>query len=113
MGKPMAWIFTITRNLCISKIRLKSKRSYSAIEDIDNNLSFSYITNNEDKLVLESAMKILNDKEREIILLHAISGFTFKELSKSLEIPISTVLSKYHRGLKKMKKHLTKQGGTI
>lgn len=109
MGKPMAWVFTIARNLSMSKLRSKKQTDSVQIEDMENDLSFSYINDNEDKLVLQSALKILNEQEREIILLHAISGLTHIEIAKNIGIPLSTVLSKYHRGLKKLKKHLTEQ----
>ena len=45
----------------------------------------------------------LEPEERQIILLHAISGLKHREIAQLLERPLSTVLSKYHRGLKKMK----------
>ncbi|MBC3797248.1 RNA polymerase sigma factor [Acetobacterium tundrae] len=109
MGKPMAWVFTIARNLSISKIRFKKKNDSVPVEDLENDLSFSYVTDSGDKLVLQAAFKILNDQEREIILLHAISGFSHREIAESLDVPISTVLSKYHRGLKKLKKYLTEK----
>lgn len=109
MGKPLAWVFTITRNLAMSKLRSKSKSNSVEIENIENDLLFSYVTDHEDKLVLRSTLKILKEQEREIILLHAVSGFTHNEIAKSLGIPLSTVLSKYHRGLKKLKKHLIEQ----
>ncbi len=109
MGKPMAWVFTISRNLAMTKLRSKKLTDNALVEDIGNDLSFSYVTDREDKLVLQSALKILNDQEREIILLHAISGFSHNEIAKSLGIPLSTALSKYHRGLKKLRKHLIEQ----
>ncbi|BCN28924.1 RNA polymerase sigma factor [Anaeromicropila herbilytica] len=106
MGKPMAWVFTIARNLSMSKLRTRSRIDSIEVEDIENDLSFSYVTNREDKMVLQAALTILNEREREIILLHAISGFAFHEIAKNLGIPLSTTLSKYHRGLKKLKKYL-------
>jgi RNA polymerase sigma-70 factor (ECF subfamily) len=109
MGKPMAWVFTITRNLAMSKLRSKSKNTGVEVEDIENDLIFSYVTDLEDKLILRSTLKILNEQEREIILLHAVSGFTHIEIARNLGIPLSTVLSKYHRGLKKLKKYLIEQ----
>ena len=109
MGKPMAWFFTIARNLAISKIRRKQKNDSLTLTDIENDLNFSYVSDKEDRLVLQTALKILNNEETQIILLHAISGFTHREIAKSLEMNLSTVLSKYHRGLKKLKKHLTEQ----
>jgi RNA polymerase sigma-70 factor (ECF subfamily) len=109
MGKPMAWVFTIARNLAISKIRSKQKNDSLTLTDLENDLNFSYVSDQEDRLVLQTALKILNKEETQIILLHAISGFTHREIAKSLEMNLSTVLSKYHRGLKKLKKHLTEQ----
>ena len=109
MGKPMAWVFTIARNLSISKLRFKQKHDSLETTDLENDLSFSYVTDNDDRLVLQTALKILSSEETEIILLHAISGFTHREIANNLEMKLSTVLSKYHRGLKKLKKYLIEQ----
>ena len=109
MGKPMAWVFTIARNLSVSKIRSKQKNDSITLTDMENDLNFSYVSDPEDRLVLQTALKILSSEETEIILLHAISGFTHREIAKSLEMKLSTVLSKYHRGLKKLKKYLIEQ----
>lgn len=109
MGKPMAWVFTISRNLAMSKLRLKKRSDVTQVSDIENDISFSYVSDREDRLILQSALKILNDREREIILLHAISGFSHIEIAQNLDMNLSTVLSKYHRGLKKLRKHITAQ----
>jgi RNA polymerase sigma factor (sigma-70 family) len=111
LGKPMAWIFTIARNLTLTKIRTRRQNNVTYLEQLDNNLAFSYVTNSEDKLILETALNILNQQEREIILLHAVSGLKHAEIATNLGIPLSTVISKYHRGLKKMAKHLTAKEG--
>ena len=109
MGKPMAWVFTIARNLSISKLRSKQKNDSIEMADIENDLNFSYISDPEDQLVLRTALKILSSEETEIILLHAVSGYTHREIAKNLDMNLSTVLSKYHRGLKKLKKYLIEQ----
>jgi len=111
MGKPMAWIFTITRNLAMSKLRLINKSESALPEELENSLSFSYISNIDDRIVLIAALSILDMEEREIIMLHAISGFKHREIAKHLGISLGTVLSKYNRGLKKLKKHLKDQEG--
>ena len=110
MGKPMAWVFTIARNLSMSKLRAKKLVDNIQVDDIENDLSFSYVTDYEDKLVLQAVLKILNEQERQVILLHAVSGLAHHEIAKNLDMPLSTELSKYHRGLKKLKKHLVEQG---
>jgi RNA polymerase sigma factor (sigma-70 family) len=110
MGKPLAWVFTITRNLAMSKLRTYNKTITIPTEDLEDNLSYSYVTDSEDKFILKTALKILDLEEREIILLHAISGFKHREISEYLGISLGTVLSKYQRGLSKLRKHLKEQG---
>lgn len=110
MGKPMAWIFTIARNLAMTKIRTNKKADYISEEDISDNLSFSYVTDRDDKLVLQAALSILDTEEREILLLHAVSGFKHREIADSLSMSLGTVLSKYQRSLIKLRKYLKEQG---
>ncbi len=109
--KPLAWMFTIAKNLCLMKLRENKRKSDSDYFDLENNVEFSYVTDAEDKIVLKSALTILSEEERNIILLYAVSGLKHTEIAKSLGIPISTELSKYHRGLKKLKKHLKEKEG--
>ena len=107
-GKPMAWVFTIARNLCLMKIRSNSRINKSAIEDLENSLDYSTTHNGqvEDRMVLNCALSILSEEERTIVILHAVSGLKHHEIAKNLDLPLSTVLSKYNRALKKLKKTL-------
>ena len=111
MGKPMAWVFTIARNLAMSRLRIQKQTCSVQPGDLENDLSFSYVTDNDDRMVLLAVLELLNDQEREIILLHAVSGLTHREIANDLVLPLSTVLSKYHRGLKKAQKTSYGTGG--
>ena len=51
----------------------------------------------------QDALAILGDQERKIVMLHAISGLKHREIAELLELPLATVLSKYHRALKKLR----------
>ena len=53
--------------------------------------------------VTQEALARLSPEERQIVLLHAAAGLKHREIARLLELPLSTVLSKYHRGLKKLK----------
>lgn len=59
--------------------------------------------------MLQEALGALGDAERQIVLLHSSSGLKHREIAALLEMPLPTVLSKYHRALKKMKLQL--EGG--
>lgn len=106
MGKPMAWIFTIARNCALMKIRRDKKIvELTPREDVDEK-GFDQVSDLEDRLVLEAAFGVLDDTQRQIVMLHAVSGIKHREIAEILELPLSTVLSKYARALSKLKKHL-------
>ncbi|WMJ23824.1 RNA polymerase sigma factor [Paludicola sp. MB14-C6] len=109
-GKPLAWILTIAKNLSFMKLREQTrKRTYSFEETLTEAIYLDDITNNEDTIILKAALTTLNDTERQIILLHAISGLKHHEIADILHIPLSTSLSKYHRALAKLKKQIEKE----
>ena len=47
-------------------------------------------------------MAQLSEEERQIVVLHAVSGLKHREIADILEKPLSTVLNKYRRALKKL-----------
>ncbi len=103
-GKAMALLFTIARNLCLMKFRESQKMSLENVDiDTKEDLSFNMIENSSDRLVLEKVLKELGGSEREIIILHLVAGFKFREIAQILELPQSTVLSKHSRAIKKLK----------
>jgi len=107
MGKPLAWMFTIARNLYLSRLR-KDKRGFNVDSDeMANDLRFSYVTDHDDKIVLESVMKVLEEDERKIVMLYAVSGLKHKEIAEGIGLKLNTTLSKYHRALAKLRKYLT------
>ena len=56
------------------------------------------------RILLENLFEILNEKERQVIIMHSLWGFKHHEIAKLLDISISTSLSCYRRGMKKMQK---------
>ena len=105
-GKPLAWVFTIARNLVRSRQREAARETlYGDVTEVE--LAFPATDTQDDALALREAMTVLSEEERQIVLLHAVSGMKHRELSELLELPLSTVLSKYARALAKLKKALT------
>ncbi len=105
-GKPMAWILTITRNICLMMYRKKAHVTQMSDEDSEPDLGLDRIKNAEDRLALETAFTVLSEDTCRIIMLHAVSGMKHREIAHLLDMPISTVLSKYNRGIKKLRKEL-------
>ena len=105
-GKPMAWLFTIARNLAMDLFRRNSRFLSEEAFEMEDTMEYSYVTEITDRLVLETAMNILTERERQILLLHLVGGIRHREIAVNLGIPLSTVLSCYQRTLKKLRRYL-------
>lgn len=108
-GKPMAWIFTIARNLSMMTLRKQKRNTDLDMENLENNRLFATNMDIQDQLVLHTLLRDMEEAERSIILLHAVSGVKHREIAQALSIPLPTVLSKYNRGLKKLRRKLEAQ----
>lgn len=102
-GKPMAWLLTIARNLALGRMRTAariqdlSEAQWSAFSIESDTLTA------DDRTVLGAALGRLSDEERHIVVLHAVCGLKHREIAQFLDLALPTVLSKYHRSLKKLK----------
>ncbi|MCI9027960.1 MAG: RNA polymerase sigma factor [Lawsonibacter sp.] len=102
-GSPMAWLLTVARNLARTRLR-QGGRQVGLDEEAWNAIpAAAPDVSPEDRQLLQEALARLSPEERQIILLHAAAGLKHRETAQLLELPLSTVLSKYHRGLKKLK----------
>lgn len=110
-GKPMAWILTVTRNLCLRKLNERQKASDIPQEDWEKYLTSCKDLDADSRLILYECMQTISDQEREIVILHAVAGFKHRETAELLSLPLPTVLSKYNRALKKLKQSLRKEDG--
>lgn len=110
MGKPMAWMLTIVKNLCYNRIR--SGRIFEDIDEYEDAAVSDELQDKvTDKAILQQALRILDEQERQIVTLYSVAGMKHREIAEILEMPTGTVLSKYNRALAKMRKELTGDGG--
>lgn len=103
--KPMAWILTIARNLCLQKLRQQKKIADASEDEWEKFMPDNGNITSEERILLKEALKQLSSEELQIVVLHLVSGFKHREIAQFLEMPLATVLSKYHRALKKLKKN--------
>lgn len=107
LGKPMAWVITIVRNLCLMRLRHGSSHEWDLREtDINEQMSFDDVKNTEDRMVLRTAFQVLSEAELSVVILHAVSGLKHREIGDLLKIPLPTVLSRYSRAIAKLRKEL-------
>ena len=92
-GKPMAWLLTIARNLALMRLRRAESK----------NLSFDELFHVEDTHDAYQTTETLTDGERQIVMLHALSGLKHREIADLLGIPQATAISRYNRALAKLR----------
>lgn len=108
MGRPVAWIVTITRNVCLMQLREKSRTTWTPPDEncdlhSPTSSAFDAFGDAEDRLVLTKMLDLLSEEDRQIIVLHAISGMKHREIAQVMSLPLSTVLAKYRRALQKLR----------
>ena len=109
-GSPMAWLLAIARNLARMKLRQGARQAELSEEEWEAIPADSPSVTPEDRELLQTALAGLEDQERQVVLLHAVTGLKHREIAALLEMPLATVLSKYHRALKKLKNKLKGDG---
>lgn len=101
-GKPMAWIMTIVKNLARMRYRTAQRQLDIADDGWERYLAAKDEVSPDERILLQAALKLLSDTERQIVMLHAVAGVKHREIAAILDMPTATVLSKYSRALKKL-----------
>ena len=102
----MGWLLAVCRNLCLTRLRREERHAALSEEEWDAIPARECGLDADERALLQGALASLTDEERRIVLLHAVTGLKHRESAALLELPLPTVLSKYHRALKKMRSFL-------
>ncbi len=111
------WIMKTTNNLCIDYLRKRSREMKREVE-IDDifeekysnmNNSESPLNKTNNNIIMErikESIERLPDSLKSIFILYEINGLKYKEISKSLDIPINTIKVYLLRARKKLQEEL-------
>lgn len=110
------WIMKTTHNLCIDYLRRRkadlNKNPYSVddvSEFIENNENENPMLKIENKFAereIKKAIKNLSENQKSVFVLYEIQGLKYKEISKTLDIPINTVKVTLMRARKELQTNL-------
>ena len=101
-GSPIGWLLTVCRNLCLMRLRREERHAALSEEEWNAIPAQECGLDADERALLQGALARLADEERRIVLLHAVTGMKHREIAALLELPLPTVLSKYHRALKNL-----------
>jgi RNA polymerase sigma-70 factor (ECF subfamily) len=97
-----AWLFRIAHNEAFSLLR-KRKPEGELTYETAASTSGAALLPIELSLAVETALKRLNEDQREAVLLKVYQGFKFEEMAEILGIPVSTVKSRLYTALDLLK----------
>ena len=113
-GNIRAWLYMVARNLFFN-YREKASRNVSLQEEMKRSDEekdlLANMIENERKLQLYQALKKLDMKKREILLLQYFGDLSQKEIAAVLHITPENVRVLAYRAKKELKKYMEQQGG--
>ena len=112
-GDGRAWLLTIVRNVCYSRLR-QGRRGPEEVpfeEDLHGSPGDQGESNAQAWVevkgeLLRKAMERLPAEYREVIVLHDAEGLTYREIASVAGIPLGTVMSRLARGRGKLQAEL-------
>ncbi len=100
-GKFKSWLFKIAINTCRDEMR---KRHYEdKLDDKLTEQNTNIVTQTENSMLIKKALDLLPIIQREVIILRFYHDFSLEDIARFQHIPVATVKTRLHRGLKKMK----------
>ncbi len=101
--KVLPWLLTILRRIVYKEYQHPNRKLTSLDTLVELDLVATTPNENIDEMIdLERELNSLSMSQREILLLYALHGFTYDEISEQLEIPTGTVMSRLSRARKAM-----------
>ena len=97
-GNIYTWIYRIAINKTYDFFK-KRKLEFEINDEV---LSLPEDINFDTKVILEEKLKLISEKEREIVILKDIYGYKLKEIAEIKNMNLSTVKSVYYKALKDM-----------
>ena len=103
-----AWLFAIARRTRIDWLRQKKRErvavSSESLNKFDKIVSEKPNIDNIEKVW--DTVRGLNAEQSQVIHLRFAAGLSYAQIAEALGIPIGTVRSRLHRGLKGIKEHI-------
>jgi len=101
-----AWLFTIMHNVFVNEARRRRHEIEQLMEEVPPVAVRATQSEQLELRDVDRALRSLPVDQREVLLLVAVEQFTYEEVSKSLEIPIGTVMSRLSRARERLRQLL-------
>lgn len=106
---PAAFLFRMVTNACIDRIRNAGRFNlvaYELVSDIENQASESRETElirQEEFRRINALLDLIPDEQAEIVRFRFVDGLHFQQIADILNLPLTTVKSRFAYGMQKIK----------
>ena len=101
------YLTRIAINLSLNELKRRKRHSLFFMHSDDNETDIADINVknefNEDEKIVQTAIQKLPGKQRSVVVLRLIDGYSTRETAEILNLPIGTVLSRLSRAQEKLK----------
>lgn len=110
-----AWCMTLTRNLCLDKLKSPKYRNFDPIETTTDRPTMApsplQTTESRDTLAfVRQIMEALPTPQRMVMHLRDVEEMSYEEIAQALDMTLDQVKVNLHRGRKSMREKLTQKG---
>ena len=95
------WLMHIVANRCKDWLRTRSRTRTQPLESAETALENASVVEHADhmrRLDLQEAIDQLPEHYRSVVLMHYLSGLSYREIADVMEIPLSTVCGRLQQG---------------
>ena len=100
----LPYLTTIVRNECYSRLRSRRRSPMVVAEPLLEPAAPD--ANNDERLLLDKALRALPPEQREVVYLKVYEGLTFNEIGERCGISLNTAASRYRYALDAMRDSL-------
>jgi len=101
-GGPLAWILTIAHRRAVDRVRSAEsarERDLRFADGSDYDMVAETVTTSLEAARVRRALASLTEVQREAVLLAYYGGYTYKEVSELLDVPLGTIKTRMRDGL--------------
>jgi RNA polymerase sigma-70 factor (ECF subfamily) len=114
-GSVWGWLTLLVRSRALDRLRIAASRHFRDHISMSENwepcrqdsLQAHAMLFNQERILVQSALRQLPREQREALELAYFSGFTHMEIASSLTLPLGTVKTRIRAGIEKLRACLT------
>ena len=105
VSDPVAYVFATVRNAAVDTLRQNKARAVDPVSLYNGQVHDPAGSLIEDEAArrLRSAVDNLPDNQRQAVVMKVYAGLTFQQIAEACGEPLSTVSSRYHRALDRLR----------